>query len=96
MSSATLPTSEALAQYAYELRACAAAFSDSARAQLAGLQQTWTIDDLERRYHGMSRDHIIALLTEHCGYQGSPGKRPLIHVDQVLVIDSAVRKHLIA
>jgi hypothetical protein len=92
-----LPTSAALAQAAFDFRACAVAISDAANVFRAGLPQTFTLDDLALRYHGMSRDQVVALLAHHCGLKVETGSRlrPLVHLDHVLVLDAAIRKELV-
>ncbi len=90
-SAATLPTDRVLAQVAFDFRACALAISDSANVMRATLQQTYTLDDLAKRYHGHTRDQILALLATYAGYQPQRGRHAPIHLDQVLAIDAALR-----
>ncbi len=85
---------QTLAQVVFELRAVAMSFADSANVFRAGMQQTFTLDDLERRYHGLGRDQLVAYLTTHCGYRGQQGKHALVHLDHVIVLDAVIRRDL--
>lgn len=79
-----------LTRVAADLRACAESVAHSARVMRSTMQQTWTVADLRRRYRGITRLRLQALLTAHLGYQPGKGKRGVFTLEQVLRFDDAV------
>jgi hypothetical protein len=61
-----------------------------AALQRASLKQVYCLDDLCDRW-SLSKDQVLALLHEHCGYRGVSGVKPRTHLDDVLRLDAILR-----
>ena len=91
---AALPPTQALAEHAFHMRACAAAFVDAANVMRVGLQQTYTKDDLLKRFHGLTWEQISGLFASHCGLRFERGAHVVVHLDHVLAVTAAVRTQM--
>ena len=87
-------TPQMISQLNYTFAQVIAANKELTRTMQQTQPQTWTLEMLRARWAGFSDDAIMAVLESRLGYQGEPGKRVVLALEEVLAVDEELRQRL--